>query len=278
MFVKAKRGIIPMLETGDNNVWECGIRRRVRSWQSITFDKGKRFYTKDEIFDGIEKWNTSYKEKLARDLASDEEWRKSGGSFGFYEAISVYGKHTGSTTFNDIKSMFNAGISLMVSVDDAINKLGLHIMHYVKNEGDEWSHQETIRFSSEDEMYDIVDKQFDGGSKEFWFCYDDYRANSRYDWQKAVSCLMSNKAGRKPRWRSRSKYIIETTLRDDKAKKYVTIKDGCLVLTDNVLEAHVFSKQKAGGKDVSDIIFHLFPEVGCIHFEYSYDKLLNIAA
>ena len=68
-------------------------------------------------------------------------------------------------------------------------------------------------------------------------------------------------------------------LRDnEKTHKYVSVKDGTLVLTDNIIEAHIFNKQKAGGKSVSDIIFRVFPDVRSIHFEYDYNKLLNIAA
>lgn len=280
MFVKTRRGIIPMLEMGDNNVWDADGRKRSRNWEGLHLEGYKKFYTHDEIFNGIEKWNTHYKEKLAADLTSDDGWRKSGGSFGFYEAISVYGKHTTSTTFSDIKNMFTAGEKLMVSIDDAIKNLGLYISYYVKNEGDKWSHSERIHFSSEEEMFQIIDEKFGGEENEFWFHFNDYAANNRYDWQKAVSCLLSNKPGRKARWYSSdSKYIIEITLRDnEKTHKYVSVKDGTLVLTDNIIEAHIFNKQKAGGKSVSDIIFRVFPDVRSIHFEYDYNKLLNIAA
>ena len=280
MFVRTRRGIIPMIEMGDNNVWDCDGRKRSRTWEGIQLIGRKKFYTHDEIFNAIEQWNTSYKEKLTRDLASDDEWRKSGGSFGFYEALAVYGKHTTGTTFSDVKSIFTAGERLMVSVDDAINNLGLYITHYVKNEGDEWSHFERIRFSSEEEMYEIIDKKFGGEEKEFWFHFDNYRANNRYDYQKAVSCLISNKTGRKSRWKkSDREYILIVTLKDNEnVKKYITIKDNVLVLTDDIKESHIFNKQKAGGKDVSDIIFHVFPEIRGCRFEYDYIKYINVAA
>ena len=281
MFVRTKRGIIPMIEMGDNNVWDCDGHRRSRTWEGIQLTGRKKFYTHDGIFNAIEKWNTSYKEKLARDLASDDEWRNSGGSFGFYEALAVYGKHTTGTTFSDVKSMFTAGERLMVSIDDARSNLGLYITHYVKNEGDEWSHSERISFSSEDEMYDIIDNKLGGEETEFWFHFNDYSANNRYDYQKAVSCLLSNKTGRKPRWKSWSdrEFILIFTLReDDSIKKYVTIKDSVLTLTDDIKESHVFNKQKAGGKDTADIMFYIFPEIRSCKFEYDYAKLLDMAA
>ena len=69
MFVRTRRGIIPMIEMGDNNVWDCDGRKRSRTWEGIQLIGRKKFYTHDEIFNAIEQWNTSYKEKLTRDLA-----------------------------------------------------------------------------------------------------------------------------------------------------------------------------------------------------------------
>ena len=50
MFVELSDGrFIPMMEMGDNNVWDCnygrGRDRRSRSWSNINLVKGKKIYT-----------------------------------------------------------------------------------------------------------------------------------------------------------------------------------------------------------------------------------------
>ena len=278
MFVETKRGIIPMFECGDNNVYDADGRRRSRDWEGLHFKSGKKFYTHSELCNILQDWNTDYQTRLAEDLASDDEWKKAGGSFGFYQSMSVGGKHTTGTTFADIKNMFTSGEKMMVSIDFAIQKLGLYIGHYVKKEGDKWSNFERIKFSSEEEMFDIIDKQFDGGTKNFWFHFNDYSANNVYEWQKAISCLLSNKTGRKPKYGDNKEFILVVSKDNKSEKKYVGVENGTLILTDNVKFAHVFKKYKAGGKNIYEIIFHLFPEIRCCHYEYDYNKLLDNAA
>lgn len=269
MFVNTKRGIIPMIESGDNNVWETYRNRRSRSWHSYQFDGVSNFYTHDEIFSYIEEWNEDYKNRLAEDLNSELEWKRQGGSFGFYEALAVEGKHTTTTNFSDVKRFFRDGEKLMVSVDEAIKRLGLHIRYYG---GEEDSLAvNTKRFKSEEEMYKFIDEELVG--KSFWFTYDEYVANSVYEWKKAVSCLISNKGGGKKDGR---KYIIMVYLRENGGTDmYVGVKDDSLFLTSSADEAHIFNKQKAGGKDVYDIIFRTFQEVNRCHFEYDYEKVLK---
>lgn len=280
MFIKTKRGFIPMLQSGDNNVYECYSRKRVRNWCNLCFKDRKIFFTHNEILSRIEEWNTSYKEKLARDLASDDEWRKSGGSFGFYEALAVGGHHTTGTTFNGVKNLIMSGEKISVSLEYAINKLGLSINYYEKIEGSEFDRKEILYIKSEDEFWDAIDNKLK--DKEFYIHYDDYSADNFYDLQKALSGLLSKRMGRKPRhnWGQNRDYIIECRKRDEESLKWYVKADGnTLSLTQNIKEAYVFNKQKVGKLSTSDIIFDFFrDEVVALHFNYNFQSILDSLA
>ena len=60
MHVKTSRGILPMLEIGDNNVWEAGCQRRARSWYNLHVDNKVLFKDWEAINAAIETWNESY--------------------------------------------------------------------------------------------------------------------------------------------------------------------------------------------------------------------------
>ena len=54
MFVKMSNGkYIPMMEMGDNNVWDCsygrGCAKRSRSWCNINIVSGKIFYSHEDL-------------------------------------------------------------------------------------------------------------------------------------------------------------------------------------------------------------------------------------
>ena len=276
MFIKTKEGFIPMIQLGDNNVWECGSHKRSRNWECWNFKGYKKVYTHDEIVSFLEEWNNSYKQKLAKDLASDDEYDRRGGSFGYYLALSVYGKHTTTTTFNVVKNLILSGEECAVSLEFAIKNLGLHFTYWEKEEGKEFSSRYTISPKSEEEFWQILNDKFDNGEKECFLLYSRYSADRTYDYQKALSALLSRRTGRKPRWRtSNNEFIVICSKRnEDNMKYYVTIKDGELHLTENIKEAHVFNKQKAGGKETSDIIWNFIPDIRALKFEYNFYELL----
>ena len=81
MFIKMSDGrFIPMMEMGDNNVWECnyghGRNRRVRSWSNIRLNKKQKFFTEEEIRNFLEGWNNEFEDKRQKDLNSDDEWNR----------------------------------------------------------------------------------------------------------------------------------------------------------------------------------------------------------
>ena len=139
MFVKMSNGkYIPMMEMGDNNVWDYGRghAKRSRSWSNLNLVKGKKIYSHEDLIKGLNDWNDEYEQKRIRDLQSADEWcinSAKNGSFGFYEGISVYGKHTHNTTFNSVKNIVLSGYKMAVSFEDAVKYLNLHIVYYDKD-------------------------------------------------------------------------------------------------------------------------------------------------
>ena len=181
MFVKMSNGkYIPMMEMGDNNIWDCsygrGRAKRSRSWCNINIVSGKNFYSHEDLIKGLNDWKDECEQKRIRDLQSDKEWRinsAKNGSFGYYEGISVYGKNTDNTTFNSVKNIVLSGVKMAVSFEDAVKYLNLHIVYYGKdNPEDKYDFaQKIIKFTTEEELYQIINEQFDGGKKKFYFCY-----------------------------------------------------------------------------------------------------------
>lgn len=271
MFVKTKRGFIPMVQIGDNNVWECDNHRRARNWTNLRLDGEKKFFTHNEIFSCLEEWNNSYKKKLEKDLVSTDEWKRSGGSFGFYEAISISGHHTTGTTFNQVKNLIMYGEKVAVSLEYAIQCIGLYFSYY------ENGNRQTLHIKSENDFYKLIDGEFK--NKKFWIGYNEYSADKFYDLQKAVSGLLSKRMGRKQKygWGQPRDYIIECVKRGEEGLNWYVKSDGnTFSLTQNIREAHIFNKQKVGKLEVSDIIFDIFGnEINGLHFEYKFQQILD---
>ena len=55
LFVKTRSNkYLPIIESGDNNVWECGNKRRARSWHNCGWITGEKYLlTADEIMQKV---------------------------------------------------------------------------------------------------------------------------------------------------------------------------------------------------------------------------------
>lgn len=273
MFVKLSDGrFIPMMEMGDNNVWDCnygrGRGRRSRSWSNINLNRGQKFFTEDEIKKFLEEWNNDFEAKRQKDLQSDEEWlRKSAenANFGFYEAISVYGKGgTHGTSFKDVRNIVLSGVKNCISVEDAIKKCDLKITYWTKEEGDTaLSCQKYERFSTEEEMLNVINEKFGGDESKFYFVYNEnYLTSKCYDMCKAIKGFAR---GGKNKGKS---FIITCGKRDDDKKYYLNLGVTGFSLTENVTEATRFEKYKSGNLSLTDIVFDNFSGVNqlkCIY-------------
>ena len=272
MFVKLSDGrFIPMMEMGDNNVYDATYRgkaRRSRSWSNINLNCGQKFFTEDEIKKFLEEWNKEFEAKRQKDLQSDEEWlRKSAenANFGYYEAIAVYGKGaTHGTSFKDVRNIVLSGIKNCISVEDAIKKCDLKITYWKKEEGDiALTCQKYERFSTEEEMLNIINEKFGGDDNKFYFVYNENYLTSRcYDMRKAIRSFAR---GGKNKGKS---FIITCGKRDDDKKYYLNLGANGFGLTENVTEATHFEKYKIGKISLTDIVFNNFSDVNkmkCIY-------------
>ena len=273
MFVKLSDGrFIPMMEMGDNNIWDCnygrGRGKRSRSWSNINLNRGQKFFTEGEIKKFLEEWNNDFEAKRQKDLQSDEEWLKESAenaNFGFYEAISVYGKGgTHGTAFKDVRNIVLSGVRNCISVEDAIKKCDLKITYWKKEEGDTaLTCLKYERFSTEEEMLNIINEKFGGDESNFYFIYNDNYLTSRcYDMCKAIRGFArcgKNKG---------KSFIITCGKRDDDKKYYLNLGVTGFSLTENVTEATRFEKYKSGNLSLTDIVFDNFSgvnEMKCIY-------------
>lgn len=275
MFVKLSDGrYIPMMEMGDNNVYEPsygrGKARRARSWSNINLNNGQKFFTKDEISACLDKWNADVELERERDRNSDDEWRRESAekaNFGYYDAISVYGKgSTWGTTFNDVRNIIMGGIKNCISFDDAVKKCRLHITYWEKNDGDNYfPSQKSANFDTEEEMFAFINEKF-GDRLGWYFVYGSFDANQHYNFKKAVSGFARHN-GKKCR-----KFKLVTMVKDCDTKKYVTIKDGGFMLVDDIRDAVWFDKYVSNGLYISDVVYKLFPNIdGGLRALYEYE-------
>lgn len=174
MFVKMSDGkYIPMYEVGDNNVWECDNKRRVRNWyQADCIAKGKVSLTEDEIMAGVENLINSVKNQYVGKVVEDYNGgdgvrtytdKEIESRFGYYEGIAIYGKSTHVTTAQQVRNFFKAGISNAVSFED----VSLKVNWCIKYPEYEYRYPKT-----EDEFFAAVKEGQDGGN-QIWieFCH-----------------------------------------------------------------------------------------------------------
>ena len=273
MFVKLSDGrFIPMMEMGDNNVWDGsygrGRGRRSRSWSNINLNRGQKFFTKDEIEKSLECWFNESEQKRDRDRNSDLDWARESAekaNFGYYEAIAVYGKGgTHGTSFKDVRNIVLSGVKNCISVEDAIKKCGLRITYWKKEEGDTaLTCQKYERFSTEEEMLNIISEKFGGGESKFYFIYNEnYETNKCYDMCKAVKGFARGSKG------GGKSFIITCGKRDDDKKYYLNLGVTGFSLTENIAEATRFDRYKSGKLNLTDIVFNEFKSVNNLKCVY----------
>lgn len=137
LFVKTQDNkYIPIIESGDNNVWECDNKRRVRSWCSVGWmtSNGQFLLTENEIMQSVEQLIESVKKQYVGELT--DRWDKNCTTrytendveqkFGYFEGLALYGKST--HTAQMFRNFFKRAIKNAVSIDE----IGLDV-HWCKN-------------------------------------------------------------------------------------------------------------------------------------------------
>ena len=193
MHIQTSKGILPMVEIGDNNVYEWDNKRRARSWNNLRADNKVLFKDWEEINQSIETWNKSYKDKQEEHRNSDKEWKRetADGSFGYFEAMAVYGKSTWNTTFNDVRNLIKSGMKYMLTIDEAIKSGRL----YISGEWEGYTQKPPVAVENEEMLFKALEENS-------WIIF--IRVDALYDKQKAKVMMAKPRKG-KPVYKVRMK-------------------------------------------------------------------------
>lgn len=114
---------IPMVECGDNNVYEAGNgRKRARSWCNDKWiANGKTICTREDIENRVnEIRNDAIKRCEDYVKEYDETWSYEDKRFGYHTGIAIYGKHTSKTTFGNFKGFYLSGCDGALTVEELL--------------------------------------------------------------------------------------------------------------------------------------------------------------
>lgn len=220
MHVKTSRGILPMVECGDNNVYECD-NRRARSWYNFHANEKSIYSNWEEIENALLKWNDGYHEKQAEYRNSEDDCD---GSFGYFESIAVYGKSTCGTTFNDFRNLIRSGMKYMATIEEVIEKK----MLYIEGGWEGLKHLPNILVENEQMLFDALDNKK-------WVFFNDLGANNLYEYKKAINLMAKPRKGQR---------VYKMYIKDNENKiKFISMNDERtkFTLVDNVEDAMGFT-------------------------------------
>lgn len=139
MFLRMSNGTyIPMVEMGDNNVYESTGGRRARNWERFPIGdiRKKLSYTKNEILQEIEKMIDKKKKEYVNtpknlyDNNPNKKYRTFKDiekEFGYFSGLAVNG-HWENTSANKLRNFFKKGFEQAISFET--DKIELRLMWY----------------------------------------------------------------------------------------------------------------------------------------------------
>lgn len=175
MFVKMSDGkYIPLVEMGDNNVYDVtwrGRGRRSREWQQWVIDRKRLTYTRDEIMDSVEDMINKYKEQYANKPKPDYEhsegiWTEHDVEkrFGYFSALAIDGNgHCNITSAQQVRNFFLKGFEQAVSFDEPNLILDLHWCT-------EYPHYEHRKATTEQELLTLWE-ELKAEKRDIWVGY-----------------------------------------------------------------------------------------------------------
>ena len=171
MFIKTRDNMyIPMIETGDNNVYDGTGRnaRRSRDWHQLYFEDGRLVHTREEIMQEVDrriekvvqKHVNKPKDSSVKECWTIEEIRQ---SYGYFAAIAISGNHTTNTSARQVRNFFLRGFEQAVSMDNERVIMDLHWCTGYPN----YEHR---YFSSEEELLKAWNEERSNGHT-LWLSY-----------------------------------------------------------------------------------------------------------
>lgn len=115
---------VPMVQCGDNNVYEASGngRKRARSWCNDKWiADGKTICTREDIERRVNQIRNDAIERCEGYVKQyDESWAYDDKRFGYHTGIAVYGKHTSKTTFGNFKGFYMSGCEGALTVEELL--------------------------------------------------------------------------------------------------------------------------------------------------------------
>lgn len=130
-FLKADKNgetvYFPIVLIGDNNVYDWsgnGRQRRARSFTNLThYTGGKPFATAETILNSVDQTRIQIIDRNKEDQKNYDNLISvySDSSYGWFASISLYGKHTSNTSFNNFRNVFVKGIKNALTIEELLN-------------------------------------------------------------------------------------------------------------------------------------------------------------
>jgi len=162
---------IPMVQCGDNNVYEAAGngRKRARSWYNDSWiANGKTICSREDIENRVnEIRNDAVKRSEENVKEYDESWSYQDKRFGYHTGIAIYGKHTSNTTFGNFKGFYMSGCDGALTIEELLKHnvnvcVRLPYYGYVKEEIEKKGLEckQTVYPKTTDELLNII-KEWD---------------------------------------------------------------------------------------------------------------------
>lgn len=249
MFIETERGIIPMIESGSNNVYEAARpNRRSRSWAISNNCKFGLFCTRESIKNVLNYESERLKEEREKARLSGKSYINPDGEYGYFFCIGIRNTHCNDTTFAMLKNFYMNGLKDMVSLEFAISYLGLRVGWYAKE------NHNLVRPNNVDEFWKIIDECENNKISEYTVYLSNRLTDDYYNTMKGVEQMvkgLSNKGNTKP-------YILLVNTFLDVETSYIGSNGRELFITKDKNKALILNKLKYNKIYPYDIVREFF--------------------
>lgn len=140
-FIKVDdKRVIPFILIGCSNVYDHN-NKRVRDWNNTyAHNEGRHIIAdNDKLLANIDKYREDTMKRCAENVINykDESWAYDDKRWGYHTSLSMYGKHTATTSFGVYKSFFKTGIKEAMSIEELITagvSISLRVSPYYDKE------------------------------------------------------------------------------------------------------------------------------------------------
>jgi hypothetical protein len=174
---------IPMVQCGDNNVYEASGngRKRARSWCNDKWiANGKTICTREDIESRVNEIRNDAVNRCEGYVKEyDESWAYEDKRFGYHTGIAIYGKHTSKTTFGNFKGFYMSGCDGALTIEELLKydvNVCVRLPYYssvkeeIKKKGLE--EKQVVYAKTTEELFNIIKEWDEYYGKEIPFYVD----------------------------------------------------------------------------------------------------------